>query len=268
MANYGALPSKTDVRDYKVKASTVNVSEFELTDLPPVKNQGTVGSCTAHATSSILEWFNKKETGEHRELSVGFIYGMQGVEFNYMGSGMYLRDACKLVQKYGDCLHETVPYNTEMPKCYEKLREQLDDEIYKEAAICKVSSYAKCQTENDVKYALMNYGPVLMSVKWYGINMVKFDGTISFQENLLDGYHAIMVYGFNEKGWLCQNSHGKLWGNGGRFILPYKHGFREAWSFVDAENSDVHKPKRNTVLDFLYKIINFIANLFSKNARS
>lgn len=264
MTNYGVLPPQTDLRDYSIKAGATNVTEFQLDNLPPIKNQGAVSSCAAHSSSYILEWFNEKETGEHRKLSTGFIYGMQGVEFNRMDKGMYLRDVCKIMHKYGDCLHETIPYNTEMPKCYEKLQNDLNDEVYEEASICKVQSYVRCWTSNDIKYALMHNSPVLMSVKWYGLHIVKPDGTIAFEKHLLDGYHAIMVYGFNEKGWLCQNSYGKIWGKDGRFILPYDHGFREAWSFIDAENSGVHKPKRNEFLDKLYKILNLIANLFKK----
>ena len=265
-ANFGmgALVSKADLRDYSVKVGAVNVTSFELTDLPGVKNQSSVGSCVAHATSSILEWFNKKETQEHRELSTGFIYGMQGVEFNRLQSGMFLRDACKIAQRYGDCLKETVPFNIEMPECCNKLKDKLDAETYNEAAISRVDSYARCYNDDAIKYALMNYGPVLMGVKWYDSNKIDSDGVIEFDKSSKYGYHGIMVYGFNETGWLCQNSWGKFWGKSGRFVLPYKYGYTEAWSFVDAKNSDIYKPKRNTIFDIIYRFINSIINLFYK----
>lgn len=262
---YGVRPPKTDLRDYKVKAGVVNVTDFDLTNLPPIKNQRSVGSCAAHSSSSILEWFNQNETGEYRELSTGFIYAMQGIAFNRLDRGMYLRDVCKIIQRYGDCLVKTVPYNVEMPECYNRLKEDLNEDVYNEAAICRIESYAKCTTDKSVKYALMTYSPVLMSVNWYGKYELSKDGTINFDTTSSDnGYHAVMVYGFNEKGWLCQNSWGKNWGNDGRFILPYEHGFEEAWSFVDAKNDDVYKPRRNTFFDIIYKTFNFFANLFKK----
>ncbi len=264
MSIYGVRPPKTDLRDYKVKACVTDVKNFNLDNLPPIKNQGSVNSCAAHSSSSILEWFNKKETGEHRELSTGFIYAMQGVAFDRLDSGMYLRDVCKIIQKYGDCLFETVPYNIEMPECYNRLQKDLNDSVYNEAAICRVESYAKCETDEAVKYALMTYSPVLMSVKWYDKCKVNKDGTVKFDTSTDNGYHAVMVYGFNEKGWLCQNSWGNIWGNNGRFILPYEYGFREAWSFVDAKNNDIYKPKRNKLLDIIYKMLNAIFNLFAK----
>lgn len=261
---FGAQPPKTDLRDYKVKAGTVNTESFELDDLPPVKNQYSVGSCAAHSLSSILEWFNNQETNEYNELSTGFIYGMQGIEFDRLEKGMYLRDACKIVQKYGDCLVETIPYNIEMPYCYNQLKEDLNESVYNESAICKVKSYAKCTTKKAVQHALMTYSPVLMSVKWYEDCALDKECVIHFDTMSDGGYHAIMVYGFNEQGWLCQNSWGRFWGKDGRFILPYEYGFGEAWSFVDAKNSDICKPKRNCVLDIVYKIFNIIINLFEE----
>ena len=177
---YGVEAPKTDVRDYKVKSSAVNLDSFELCDLPKVKNQRSINSCAAHSSSSILEWFNKRETNEDRELSVGFIYGMQGVEFNRMEVGMYLRDVCKIIQRYGDCLNETIPFNIEMPECYNRLVESLNEEVYNEALICRIDSYAKCMTDEAVKYALVTYSPVLMSVKWYEKNELSKDNVISF----------------------------------------------------------------------------------------
>ncbi len=261
---FGVKAPKTDLRDYKVKAGKVDVESFELGELPPIKNQRSVSSCAAHSSSSILEWFNSRETNEYRELSTGFIYGMQGVEFNRLDAGMYLRDVCKILHKYGDCLATTIPYNIEMPECYNRLKNDLNESVYAESAICRVESYAKCTTEEAVKYALMKYSPVLMSVKWYDKYTVDKDGIINFNTDSDNGYHAIMVYGFNERGWLCQNSWGRLWGNYGRFILPYECGFREAWSFVDAKNDDIHKPRRSSILDILYKIFNFICNIFKR----
>ena len=211
--SYGAIPSKVDLRDYTVKAGAINTATFELDNLPTVKNQYSVGSCVAHSSSSILEWFNQKETNEYRELSTGFIYGMQGVEFNRLESGMYLRDVCKIIKKYGDCLFNTVPFNIEMPECYNLLKDELNDDVYNEAAICRIESYARCMSENGIKHALMNYSPVLMSIKWHNDYKIQKDYTINFNTDSDGGYHAIMVYGFNEKGWLCQNSWGKLWGN-------------------------------------------------------
>lgn len=262
----GVKPFKEDLRDYKIKASVVEMDGLEIQDMPKVKNQSSVGSCVAHAASSILEYFNQKEIGTYKRLSTDFIYGMQGIEFNDLDSGMNLRDACKIVQKYGDALYDTIPTNTEMPKCTEELKDKLTDAVYIEAEICAVKSYARCKTNEDVKHALFNYGPVLAGIKWYNKYSLN-DGVITFDTTSKYGYHAIVIYGFDERGWLVQNSWGTKWGNKGRFILPYEYGFSEAWSFVDAENEDIYKPKRNAFIDVLYKVINCILNLMKRSKK-
>ena len=261
--NKGALAPKVDVRDYKVAAAASEYPEsYQISPLPKVKNQGSVSSCVAHTASEILEHFNEVETGEYIPLSTDFIYGMQGVQYNRLESGMYLRDACKIIKEYGDCLKDTISTNTEQPKCTENLKEILTDEIYAEAAISKVKSYASCPNDKSIKHALMNYGPVMGSTKWY--DKKSFDGkVIKFDKASDYGYHAIMIYGWCPQGWLCQNSWGKNWNGDGRFILPFGE-VREAWSFVDATNSDIITPKRNSIFDIIYKIINAIINLFKK----
>ena len=148
----GALKPKVDKRDYRIAAGASELPDFYMCeDLPPVKNQRSVSSCVAHATSSILEFFNKKETGKFIPLSTNFIYGMQGVAFGRLEGGMYLRDACKIVKEYGDATEKSVNGNTEQPKCTEWLKEKLTDEIYDEAKNFRVESYAKCTTAKDIK---------------------------------------------------------------------------------------------------------------------
>ena len=63
---HGALKKKVDLRDYKVAANKQEFPEtFICNNLPPIKNQGNVNSCVAHATATILETFNKTETGTY-----------------------------------------------------------------------------------------------------------------------------------------------------------------------------------------------------------
>ena len=263
----GALKPKTDLRDYKVAASAANYPNIYLCgNTPPVKNQGSVSSCVAHATAAILETLNKTETGEFTKLSTNFIYGMQGVAYGRMEGGMYLRDACKIVKDYGDATADSVGGNTEQPKCTEELQTTLNTEVYSEAQIFKIKSYARCNSVEDIKYALMNYGPVLASIKWYNSYNMK-DKMIQFNKKSNAGYHAIMICGWDEEGWICQNSWGKHWNGDGTFRYSYEEPLAEAWSFVDAENSDIYKPKRNSFFDIIYKITNSIINFF-KSLRS
>ena len=181
--------------------------------------------------------------------------------YNRLEGGMYLRDACKIVKNYGDATEASIGGNTEQPKCTERLKEKLTDEIYHEAKNYHVQSYARCSAINDIKHALMNYGPVLASIKWY--DKYKFNGkVINFDKNSNYGYHAIMICGWDENGWICQNSWGRTWNGDGKFVYSYTEKLAEAWSFVDAANDDIIVPKSNSWLDIIYKLINSIINLF------
>ena len=266
---FGALAPKVDIRDYSVVAMAGDYpKEYQVDQRPAIKNQGPVGSCVAHATSEILEWFHRNETGRSDRLSTDFIYGMQGVAFGRKKSGMYLRDACKIAQQYGDCYKATIGTNIEQPECTAKLKDKLSDEIYNEAYQFHIQSYAKCKTDNAIKHAIMNYGPVLASIKWYDNFKLLPNGVIEFDETSNHGGHAIMVYGWNKDGWLCQNSWGKTWGKDGTFVQKYNPGFREVWSFVDAKNSDIIAPANNNKwINCLAKIWNYIVNLVQSFGR-
>lgn len=260
----GALRPTTDVRDYKLKASAVCAadlpSEYTCEIKAKVKNQGSVNSCVAHAMASILEHHD----GGENKLSTNFIYGGQYSICNREGAGMYLRDACKIVNTYGDPLEADCRGNTEVTDCYSIADATLaNEDAMRIAERFKIKSYANLIGTQNVKYAIMNYGPVLGTVKWYYDTKV-VDGVMQTSHTGDYGYHAIVLYGWNEEGFLMQNSWGRDWGEGGRAILPYSYGLEEAKGIVDADNDDIVVPARNWLLDFVYEIINFICNLFSK----
>ena len=259
---FGCQLSPCDIRDYKVSVSGELPVNFEL-DFSniEIKNQKTVSSCVAHALSTILEYHAKSRN----RLSTNFIYGIRKELFNHEGKGMYLRDACKIATSYGDPLESDCPGNTEIPEVYDIASKTMQNkQAMTYASEYKTKSYYLCKTIYDIKFALINYGPILASLKWYEDYKVK-NGILT-GGNLKDcGYHAIVIYGYNEKGFLCQNSWGKDWGNNGRFILPYNIEIAEARGLIDLENDTyVSPPKPNNVLNILYKIINFLINLFRK----
>lgn len=262
----GCLEPKVDVRDYTLArpAGGALPSAYVTPLLPEVKNQGSVCSCVAHATSSILEYHEKMEQGDVK-LSTNFIYGIQKKVSGYAGKGMYLRDACKIVHNYGDVLNSDCPGNTEVPEVHAIAEAMLDNSHALEvASYYKILSYVRLQDIEDIKYAIYNYGPVLASVKWFDNFTLDKDNVLRGKQEGSGGHHAVMIYGWNGEGFLVQNSWGKNWGEGGRFVLPYEIPVREAWQLVDATNDDIVKPKRNAVLDFIYLVINTMANFFKQ----
>ena len=165
--SYGCMPPKVDVRDFKLAKSAVDETlpvAYQPQKLPKVKNQRSVSSCVAHTTSSILE-FHDIGIGNNT-LSTNFIYGIQKQLCGHEGSGMYLRDACKIVTTYGDMLESDCSGNDEVPKSWDVAEEALTYDDCKERALnFKIKSYFNCSDVNDIKRALYNYGPVLCSIK-------------------------------------------------------------------------------------------------------
>ena len=261
---FGAKKSKFDIRDYRIKKSVTQgadiPTEFSWDFNVPVKNQGLVSSCVAHALASILEFHAPHD----RELSTNFIYGIQKQLCGHSGEGMYLRDACKIAATYGDMLESDCPGNTEVPKCHSVAEESLLDDIKVDMAVKhRIENYILCVGDDEIKYAIYKYGPVLANMKWYDTYYAGLDGVLRGKRKGSVGYHAIVVYGYDANGYWCQNSWGKLWGKSGKFYVPNEYGLNEVRALVDYENDDeLILPKEQTFIDILYKVFNSIVNFF------
>lgn len=162
---YGCLPAKKDLRDYRVCSANMPQEYPEKFivpgDLPKVKNQGVINSCCAHATSSILEYFDKNR----HVLSTNFIYGIQKQFCGQSGMGMYLKDSIAITRTYGDPLEKDCKGNNEIPAAWGIAEATArNEEIMKKAYDFRTISYYSCNSDNDIKYALMNYGPVLGAI--------------------------------------------------------------------------------------------------------
>ena len=257
---FGALKSPFDARDYKLVASAAEFPDtFELPKVT-VKNQGSVSSCVAHAASSVVEYHHKRQHNEKKSFSTEFIYGLRDVGY-YVGKGMYIRNALNTLRKYGDVPTTDFRGNNEYQKAMENVNNKFV-ELVDKAYPHRVSSYFRIDDENGVKSALMNHGYVLVSMKWHKDATLVDDVYIPGEQ--VSGGHAIVVYGWNEKGWLCQNSWGTSFGNKGRFIIPFDFKFNEMWGITDNITDDIVRPKTGKMWDMFYKIWNKIVNLFIK----
>lgn len=266
----GALFSKPDVRDYVAKTKLSEFpEEFELT-MPKVKNQGSVGSCVAHSLSTIVEYFNKKESGRYREMSTGYIYGNRRLSL-YKGSGMYTRDALHTVSKYGDVPNLYFPVNVEVPEAIEKFEDKVD-KIEEKGYNFKFAEYFRLKDEKSIKTSIMENGPVAFAMDWYD-DITIVDGIMNtdFVKTAKTGGHCMVIYGWNDIGWKVQNSWGSGWGNKGRMIIPYDIPFTEVWGIKDAEstgNLDINKPFSTElgakIAKVLNRIILFVYNIFHK----
>lgn len=265
MNGKGCLEGKKDIRDYRLKKGIAMAvaypQEYRCPKEIEIKNQGSICSCVAHSAAEILEYHSQYPI----RLSTNFIYGIHKKLFNSNGPGMYLREACKIIQTYGDPTYMSCPGNFEVEKVYDIANQAFENKIIMDESYkYRISKYIKIKSVNEIKYALTNYGPVMAAVDWYDDNTVdKVTGYLT-QGHVNPGGHAIIIIGWNEKGWLCQNSWGKYWGNNGYFILPWSYKIKESYSFIPKGNEqDIVVPCSSPLINLIYKAINSILNIFA-----
>lgn len=250
---YGSKKEIPDKRDYKLKSKIVSAPKFpekwEL-NLSEPKDQGIVNSCVAHSLATFLEKFNNDK------MSVGFIYGYRPSTYS-QDQGMYPREALKTLQKVGDVPYKNFEHNKEM----KEIKDLVDNEIDKLKPIAenyKINSYARIYTEEEIKKCLLQSTPVPVSIPVY--NDLAYDNTfiIKEPEGKLQGYHMILICGYNEKGYIFQNSWGKYWADKGKAILPYDYPIDSAWA-ISTEDNYI-----DTYQTIWQKILKFIINILQK----
>lgn len=260
---FSNLVSPFDVRDYKVAVTTTEFPETFVLPEVSVKDQGSTGSCVAHACSSVVEYHNKVQEGTDIIFSTEFIYGYRPAGY-YVGEGMFIRDALSTLRKVGDCPLSKLRGNHKCPEAMEAVDVKLDE--LKDAAYPhRISAYARVKTVDEIKQALMSFGYVVVSMPWHKDYKLK-NGVYTYTSNEVRGYHCVIIYGWDERGWLVHNSWGWNWGQRGRFVVPFDFKWREAWAVSDKiiGEGDVVRPADNWFIKTFASVLNKAANLFWK----
>lgn len=236
----GAKPSPPDERDYPISrlAATVNVfpDNFIIPYAHTIKSQGAISSCVSHSLSYCREIVEEKQNNKYIEFSDGFVYANRESS-DYQGEGMHPREALNSLKKYGIVPKEVFPYNDLYPLLRNRLN--ANRSMYMEKAEpYKISSYCRLYSANEIKNALMQLGPVTITLPMYmsfynsGYVIKRHNPT----EKLL-GYHQVTITGWkNVNGlsyWMILNSWGNTWGDKGFGLLDPTYEMAEAWSITD-----------------------------------
>lgn len=258
--------SPYDARDYVMETSIENFpTSYELGELP-VKNQGSVGSCVAHAVSELVEYINRWQEGSYTKMSTGYIYGNREYETTKLKGGYYTRLAMKVLKNRGICSWDSFPYNVEMPKAetlYLARDKSIDDEAYKN----RVSTYFQIKDDNSAKAMLMDDMPIVCSLRWDGSVKCDENNIVSFPNgSRAKGGHCVLIVGWNENGWIIQNSWGKSWGNNGRATIPYNAPIKEMWGVSDniINGNDISISKTGKFAQFIQFIVDVFRGIFNK----
>jgi len=248
----GVIQSPGDPRDYIyrsiVKAEELPVKYSLRTIYQPVRDQGTYGSCVGFACAGIKDSHETRNYSQTMVTSPLYVYTqckqMDGIPYI---EGTYPRVAMKVLQKSGICLENTFPYSR---MCWPKMPE-IPDDANIEAHEFKIGAYARIQSIDEVKQAIVRDGPVLGAVVVYENFLSPDKGAfIEMPKGRALGGHAVCVMGYNDElkhkghtGYFeVRNSWGESWGDKGYCWIPYDFfkyrsvlttAWLESWSSVD-----------------------------------
>ena len=265
----GCSPSPADDRDYTVDTVALASAPLPKTYLQSgmkVLNQGNVGRCVAHACATAMGYGEKLNGMKTvHDFSRGFIYGNRRI-LDHQGEGMYIRQALKQLNHCGDCEYKDFPYNETYPQVKNRI-EQDKENLLNKAAPFKIINYFRCYSNNDVKRALLGQGAVVISIPVY--DSFASECPLPSPTDQYLGGHAMCIVGWDETGWIIQNSWSNKWGNNGNMHLPYEYPISEFWgitintNFINPENPK--SKKENWIIeikDWTNKIVNIIINFF------
>lgn len=200
-------------------------NEFDLSEfLPPVGNQGNMGSCTSWAISYYMKSMQERiQSSESQVLSPAYTYNQisQGV-----CGGTALTETLDILKEQGVSSWSSFPYSD--TDCIT----QPSDEIIQAAAENKISDYKGLSGDNmvnEMKTLLTQQTSIIISTtisKEFGRTDV--EGLAAYREHVVNysetGCHALLVVGYSDfnNAFKVVNSWGTDWGNSGFVWIDYK----------------------------------------------
>lgn len=258
--------SPEDNRDYQCKEYLHSNQGYPAVldlrpDLQPVRDQGRWGTCSAMTAATIKEWQEKHDEFHNLDEYISPLY-IYNFRTNSPREGMFPRDTMRILLKQGSIKENSFPY----------VQENLDvvpsKKLMKEGAEMRIKSYARVdKSVDEMKKALYVNGPLYISMSVRSFNRYDY----KFWLPLVDGTdvnyggHAISVVGYNDRGFIIQNSWGKNWGFGGYVTLPYSEidYIREVWTTVD-EDSKNFKANPPMVDIFFRRVSMFVSEYYKE----
>ena len=226
---YGWRPQLPDSRD-KMYARRRTGNLPPAADLrpsmPPVYDQGQLGSCTGNAIAGAMEYERDRQGLPDFVPSRLFVYYNERALEGTVSSdaGAVIRDGIKVVNTEGVCPETLWPYDIGMFAVKPPKR------CYVAATKDKAVQYESIQTLGDLKDAIASNLSVVFGFTVYE----SFESQAVAQTGVMPmpkkseavvGGHAVLAVGYSDaKGHvIVRNSWGASWGDHGYFYMPYQY---------------------------------------------
>lgn len=227
MRAYGWRPDLPDQRDHlfgvvhhpRLAALPPKVSLRNR--MPPVFDQGQLGSCTANALLSAFSFLHKGFVGSRLQV----YYCERLLEYSVeVDAGAMIRDGVKVLNSTGAAPEADWPYVTS------KFAKVPPAKAFRDAKAHKISSYSRLTTGDDFRQCLAAGFPFVIGFTVYESfesDAVAHHGVMPLpgpRERVLGG-HAVCVIGYDltrrdGPHYQVRNSWGADWGDRGDFWAP------------------------------------------------
>jgi len=193
--------------------------------MPPVYDQGQLGSCTANAIGAAVH-YDELRQGVARPVQPSRLF-LYYLERTLEGSihedaGAYLADGVRVLSQWGYCDEQLWPYDID------QFTRNPSRAAYAAAAKAKVRDYAKVRQDRAHMQAALAAGhPVVIGFTVYESfesEQVAETGVVPMpgpKEEVLGG-HAVLIVGYDgpTQRYIVRNSWGEDWGDRGYFTVP------------------------------------------------
>jgi C1A family cysteine protease len=227
---FGWRPDKPDQRDFLYHSARVlrlPVSVDLRPQMPPVYDQGELGSCTANAVGALVHYERRQQHFNDFIPSRLFLYYNERVLEGTVDwdSGAEIRDGIRAMARWGD-----VP-ETEWAYDISQFTVKPSDQIYTDALRYRALRYERItQTLSGLKTALANRKAIAFGFTVYTSFMsasVEQTGVVPMpgRNEKAEGGHAVLLVGYDDRTqrFICRNSWGTGWGMLGYFTMPYAY---------------------------------------------
>jgi C1A family cysteine protease len=277
---FGWVHEYPDFRDYSPQhekivpiLTNLNMVEVAGTELPtkidlspwcsPVEEQKELGSCTANAGVGMIEYFERRKSGEHIDASRLFLYKTTRKLLEWSGdTGAYIRTTMGAMVLFGLPPEKFWPYTDKPGKGPDGFDREPPAFLYALGASYKTILYykldlpehPKAQVLDSIKMHLAGNFPSMFGFTVYtSLGQAKDTGMIPYpspKEKVLGG-HAVMAVGYDDGiriensedgssttgALLIRNSWGEAWGKKGYGWLPYEYVLKglavDWWTIID-----------------------------------
>jgi len=214
--------------------------------LPPIADQGALGSCVANGVTSALE-FLAGVAGTRVALSRLQLYWEARYRLSpdsvNADTGSQIRDAVAFANQGGVGSEALWPYDVSL------FRQKAPPDCYAEGRRHPLVTMQACQTSRAARSALEARHPVVIGATWYQSFFSPVQGRLPAPAFGVAGGHAFLCCGYDDTkpfpewsavgGLRCANSCGGNWGDVGYFWLPYQYfdssEVSDCWALVRAD---------------------------------